>query len=438
MNQRSHVDTSFYDVATQTLAVKAGRPLGTVIQVTGVRSNTSSFRLAGGSCVVGTASSADIVLEDRAVSRAHVELAIVAGGIAVCDLGSRNGTFYQGKRIDRVVLTHGSTITVGSANVFLGVDKASLATATHSDDEFRGVLGVSPAMKRILGILAQLEASKLTVLVTGEAGAGKHLVARALHEGSGVHGPFISVDCGAIGAEHIAHELFGERNGPNGARRGAFESAVGGTLFLDDVGELPLDVQAMVFRTLENADGRISGGESPSRVDARVIAATDRALEEEVLQGRFREDLYQRLALVKVHLPPLRGRIEDIGPLAERFAAAAGVEALPPEVLRQLETRPWPGNVRELRGVVQAYATLRGFSEIPSSTGYDRLDRELAMHMDMSRPYADLKDELVERFERIYLANLLTKYGVTPPAAPESREGSLRPPNSTRPPYSRP
>src|SRR5262249_27269355 len=242
---------------------------------------------------------------------------------------------------------------------------------------YRGMIGASLAMRRLFGALARLEGSLVTVLITGESGVGKELVARALHEGSSVaSGPLVTVNCGAIAPDLVASELFGHRRGAftgaSDARRGAFESADGGTLFLDEIGELPLDVQPMLLRALESGEVRAVGADRSTMVRVRVIAATHRDLRTEVRASRFREDLYYRIAVVELAVPPLRDRIEDVEDLANRFADAAGIGALAPEVIGRLRARRWPGNVRELRNVVQAFAALgRLPSQPPPPPGSD-------------------------------------------------------------------
>ena len=212
----------------------------------------------------------------------------------------------------------------------------------------------------------------------------------------------------------MASELFGHKKGAftgaAEARRGAFESADGGTLFLDEIGELPLEEQPMLLRALETGDVRPVGGDQARQVRVRVVAATNRDLEHEVEEGRFREDLYYRLAVVRLDVPPLRDRPEDIEPLARRFGAAAGVASLPDEVVERLRARPFPGNARELRNAVQAYAALGVLPEAKRSKTAT-LDLALGELVDVARPYASQKDDLVDRFTRLYLAQLLAHTG---------------------------
>jgi DNA-binding NtrC family response regulator len=260
--------------------------------------------------------------------------------------------------------------------------------------------------------LLGLEGSLVNVLVTGESGTGKELVARALHDGSSVAaGPFVTVNCGAIPRELVASELFGHRRGAFtgavDARKGAFESADGGTLFLDEIGELPVDVQPSLLRALESGEIRAVGADRVSNVRVRVVAATNRDLRTEVGAGRFREDLFYRLAVVELAMPALRERIEDIEELANAFATAAGAPALDAQTIAKLHARRWPGNVRELRNVVQAYIALGQLPREGPAGGVDSLDDALTRLIDVSRPYADLKDDLTDRFTRLYLEALM-------------------------------
>jgi transcriptional regulator with GAF, ATPase, and Fis domain len=256
----------------------------------------------------------------------------------------------------------------------------------------------------------RLDGSSIPVLVTGESGVGKELVARALHLGTTPDAPLVCVNCGAVARELVTSELFGHRRGAftgaTDSRRGAFESAEGGTLFLDEVGELPLEVQPTLLRALETGEIRPVGGDRATHVRVRVVSATHRDLEAEVQRGRFREDLYYRLAVIKVEVPPLRERSDDVAMLARRFAAAAGAPEPPPEILEKLKQRRWSGNVRELRNVVQAWTVLGDLPAAPRITPAT-LDETLAAYVEVGRPYAELKEQLVESFQRVYLAELL-------------------------------
>lgn len=383
-----------------------------MIRVLGARAAPAVFRLPAGKCLLGAGAGADVLIQDDTVSRAHVELSLVPEGVLATDLGSRNGTFYLGQRVERMVLALGSKLRLGTVEIAIDADAESLQPA--GDDLSAGygaLLGVSSPMRRLFSILTRLEGSLVSVLLEGESGSGKELIALAIHQGSQVaSGPLVVVNCGAIARELVLSELFGHKRGSfTGAvadRVGAFASAHGGTLFLDEIGELPLDVQPVLLRALESGEIRPIGEGDPTKVNVRVIAATNRDLEVEVRAGRFREDLYYRLAVVKLTVPPLRERPEDIPLLAAHFAAAAGLPSLPDDVLNSLRGHTWPGNVRELRNAVQAYiaiGTLPGASTADGSA----LEANMRKMIEVTRPYADLKEDFLNRFTRTYLEMLL-------------------------------
>ncbi len=391
-------------------------PIGVVVRVLGASAKPSTFRLSAGSCLVGAGRDAHICISEPTVSRRHVELSLVPEGVAVVDLGSRNGTFYLGQRVEKIVLAPGSRLGVGKVELSFEADTDTLY-GSHDErrDGYRGLIGASPAMSRLFATLERLEGSLINVLIQGESGVGKELVAAAIHGGSRrAEAPFHALNCGGISRELILSELFGHRRGAfTGAvedRQGAFEIADGGTLFLDEIGELPLDVQPVLLRALESGEVRRVGDNTARKVQVRVIAATNRELDSEVEAGRFRADLYYRLAVVKLSVPPLRERPEDIALLAAAFARDAGMAELPRDVIDALVQRDWPGNVRELRNAVEAYLALGSLS-IGESRRMPMLDYALREVVDTDRPYAEQKDLLVERFTRLYLAKLLERTG---------------------------
>lgn len=387
-----------------------------MVRVLDASAKPKTYRLKLGTCVIGSGPTCDVVVSERTVSRVHAELGLVPEGVTVVDRGSRNGTFYQGQRIEKMVLGLGGRIQVGAATIAIDADSEALSEGpTYDRSTYRGMVGVSRSMHGLFAMLARLEGSLATVLVQGESGVGKELVARALHEGSSISdGPFVAVNCGAIPREVIASELFGHKKGAFtgavDARRGAFESADGGTLFLDEVGELPLDMQPMLLRALELGEIRAVGDDQPRQVKVRLVAATNRDLEAEARAGGFRQDLFYRLAVVRLLVPPLRERVEDIEPMAMHFARAAGLPELPASVAHELRARAWPGNVRELQNAIQSYAAL---GVLPGAPGahVDHLERGLADLVDPTRPYAEQKEALTERFTVIYLKSLMVHAG---------------------------
>jgi DNA-binding NtrC family response regulator len=272
------------------------------------------------------------------------------------------------------------------------------------------VWGGSPCMRELLATLERLQRSLVTVLIEGESGSGKEHVARHLHARSRVaDGPFVAVNCGALERALARSELFGHRRGAFTSavdtHVGAIEAAGNGTVFLDEIADLPLDVQPTLLRAMQNRS-IVRVGESVERpVRVRIVAATHRDLASEVRAGRFREDLYFRLAVVTLHVPALRERRSDIEPLAQHFAAQLGIAPLCGAVVRALEARPWPGNVRELHNVVEHYAAL-GTLPAPRSVSAG-LEQTLETAVDVSRPYAEQKRELMECFQRTYFRKLI-------------------------------
>ncbi len=406
-----------YDDETKPLVRPSGRrPLGILIRVDGAPPNAESFLLREGACIVGSSPKADLVVQQPTVSRQHCKLELTQDGVLVSDMGSRNGTWFLGQRVERMTLAPGATIVLGSVNVHLHADVEGLGHEPALDVEsYAGLIGRSVTMRRLFAVIERLREVLVPVLVEGESGVGKELVARALHTTSRVaQGPLVAVNCGATARELVASELFGHRRGAftgaHEARKGAFDAANGGTLFLDELGELPLDVQPTLLRAIDTGEIQPIGAETTHAVRTRIVAATNRNLQEEVAKGRFREDLYFRLAVVPLRVPPLRERREDIEPLANHFARDLGLPGLEPSIAEQLQRRDFPGNVRELKNAVIAFSALGRLPEPPRIRG-ESLDAALSGSVDLGRPYAEQKDELGERFTRVYLAALLERTG---------------------------
>jgi two-component system NtrC family response regulator len=236
----------------------------------------------------------------------------------------------------------------------------------------RQIVSVSPAMKQVLSVADRVAATDATVLITGESGTGKEVVARRIHVRSRrAEGPFVAVNCAAIPGELLESELFGHARGAfTGAvrdRAGRFRQAAGGTLFLDEVGEIPLPLQAKLLRVLQERAVDVVGGDRSVPVDVRILAATNRDLPERIREGTFREDLYYRLNVVEIRVPPLRERPEDIPPLVDYFMKETSADrelTVPPAVIEELKSRPWPGNVRELSNACERMAVLCRGNEV--------------------------------------------------------------------------
>ena len=381
------------------------------------------YPLSTSPTVVGSGADCDLIVEERTVSRRHVELSLVREGILVRDLGSRNGTFYLGQRVESMVLSFGAQLLLGGElKVELELDDSTLEDGlVYEGDGYHRMVGRAPAMRRLFALLTRLEGSLATVLIEGESGVGKELVAEALHARSAVSGgPFVAVNCGALPKELIGSELFGHRRGAftgaHESRQGAFERAHAGTLFLDEIGELPMELQPLLLRVLDNRVYRAVGSDVDQQVSARIVTATNRSLEEEVAAGRFREDLFYRLAVVRLDVPPLGQRREDIPALALQFAQQLGGEELPREIIQKLAQRRYPGNVRELRNAVQAFMALGVLPKTNRKQG-ELLELALAELVDTSAPYAAQKERIVDVFTRHYLEALIRRTGGNKSAA---------------------
>ena len=388
---------------------------------------------------IGARRGNDVQLSDSQVSGLHCEIRLDERGYRLRDLDSTNGTFVAGLRINDVYVPPGGSITVGSTKLRFQPLGESVELALSSRTQFGGIVGKSVVMRELFARLEKLAASDATVLISGETGVGKELVAESLHEFSPrASGPFVVLDCGSIPQNLIESELFGhERGAFTGAvssYAGAFERAHKGTLFLDEIGELPLAMQPKLLRALERHEVRRIGGTRTIQVDIRVVAATNRDLGVEVNRGRFREDLYYRLAVARVHVPALRERRDDIELLIEHFLSvtpnAEGAE-LAPETVDLMKRHDWPGNVRELRNVIEralllseavsvsdprelrpaAPRPIDGDPAAPVEPPHTLEDETMAVPIDTRSPFKLAKQALVTEFERRYIRRLLAEHG---------------------------
>jgi len=319
--------------------------------------------LVGSRVVVGSAESADVVVQTPEVSRLHASLELRHDGAWVRDLESRNGTYIDGIRVIEARVPDGATLSLGSARLTLHYDQAVSDVEIWPSEHFGPLNGRSPLMRELFARLHRVAEGDATVLILGETGTGKELAARAVHQASPRrHRPFIVVDCGALSESLLEAELFGHTKGAftgaAAARVGAIEAAEGGTVFLDEIGEMPLSMQPRLLRAIEGLSVRRVGENEHRKVNVRFLAATHRNLPAMVNAGSFREDLFFRLAVLLVRMPSLRERREDIPLLAEHLMPSNGRGRLSPELLRELATRPWPGNIRELRNFLQRAAAL--------------------------------------------------------------------------------
>jgi DNA-binding NtrC family response regulator len=376
----------------------------------------------GECCRVGTHTSNDLVVQDPAVSRFHCRLVREEGAWRVRDWGSLNGTRLESVRIRDADLPPDAMLSIGDSGIRVrAVDPAEQAVVPMIP-AFGQLAGTSVPMRKLFALLEKIGPSDINVLIEGESGTGKELVANEIVQRSPrAEKPFVVVDCGAISPSLVESELFGHLRGSfTGADRdrvGAFEAADGGTVFLDEVGELPVELQPKLLRAIEAREIRRVGETRPRKMNVRIVSATNRDLEREVNRGGFREDLYFRLAVMNVRVPPLRERLEDLVILVRVFLQALGVpdqeRLFTPGVLAEMARHDWPGNVRELRNYVERSVVLqkagpamrRAASPAAGAVG------AAAPSVDIGVPFKIAKDGAIDTFERGYLTALLEAAG---------------------------
>jgi DNA-binding NtrC family response regulator len=377
-----------------------------------------SILFGGDFCRMGTHASNDVVLQDPAVSRFHCRLVREEGAWRLRDWGSLNGTRLEGVRIRDADLPAEATLTLGDSVVRVSAVAPTEQAVVPMLPAFGQLAGASVAMRKLFALLEKIGPSDINVLIEGESGTGKELVANEIvQRSSRVDKPFIVVDCGAISPSLVESELFGHMRGSfTGADRdriGAFEAADGGTVFLDEVGELPLELQPKLLRAIEAHEIRRLGETRPRKVNVRVVSATNRNLEREVNRARFREDLYFRLAVMNVHVPPLRERLDDLFILVRGFLQALGVpdeeRLFTQPVLAEMARHDWPGNVRELRNYVERSVVLQ--KAAPAVRRTSSPPSTPVSPWDISVPFKIAKDGAIDTFERGYLLALLEAAG---------------------------
>ena len=373
---------------------------------------------------IGSHSGNDLVLTDPRVSRFHCRVSRAERAWRIQDAGSLNGTFLGEVSVRDADLPARAEIRLGDSVIELSEAPAATDVDVLDQATFGEMFGQSRAMQRLFALIEKVAASDSSALVMGESGTGKELIASEIvRRGDRSKKPFIIVDCSAIAPSLVDSELFGHVRGAfTGAARdrvGAFEAANGGTVFLDEIGELPLELQPKLLRALENREIRRLGENEARKIDVRVIAATNRELAREVNQGRFREDLYYRLSVVTIHVPPLRERREDIALLVRAFLAAIGGRQEPnlfdEEALTRLTRYDWPGNVRELRNYVERCIVLRSAlptddtATIPPRGAAEALADGGAVDLDI--PFREAKERTIVAFERKYVEALMAWSG---------------------------
>ena len=366
--------------------------------------------------VVGTGEACDLVVADRRVSRRHCEISLTHEGVILRDLGSKNGTFVGGLSVREVLLPPDVTVTVGDTRLMVRVVGAPSVLALWPNPRFGSALGGSIAMRSLFATLARAAKTDETILLEGESGTGKEVLARSIHALSPrAGGPFTVLDCAGLAPTLVEAELFGSVRGAftgaGGDRAGIFADAHGGTLFIDELGELPIDVQPKLLRALETRTYRPVGASDWRPFDVRIVAATHRDLRQAVATGTFRDDLFYRLAVVAARVPALRERRDDIELLVEHFLAAQrpprSLHDLPPNMMAMLRAHDYPGHVRELRNVL---ARLTVFPEmgLEAFDGAVPAATEGAAARDPWAPWLGMelraaRDQVVDRFEASYL-----------------------------------
>jgi DNA-binding NtrC family response regulator len=423
-------------VDTKTRALSSGeRPLVRHAErfrlaVVGGEPTPVTIEGAGTIMRVGSKEGNALRLPNETVSRYHFEIEPTPLGFLLRDLGSTNGTFVDNYRVREIYLPRRSTIKAGEVTLTFEALGEEVPIELSTEDRFGDALGRSPAMRELFGILERVAQKDLTILLEGESGTGKERLAEAIHlKSPRAQKRFVVFDCAAVPASLMESELLGHERGAftgaEGRRIGRFEEAQGGTLFIDEIGELPIELQPKLLRALEKREIRRIGGSQVIPVDVRVIAATNRDLVREVNRNTFREDLYYRLAVVRVRVPPLREREGDIPPLVEHFVREAldGDEAATREAVasitddnwQKLLSHPWPGNVRELRNFIERTMAITGGVDVstapaPRPPSGQQNPVPGGPQIDLSRPFIEAREELLAKFEKGYLEAQLARH----------------------------
>ena len=379
--------------------------------------------------IVGSDPDLPVSLNDETVSYRHARFEQTEQGLSVQDLGSTNGIMLNDIRIEKGIIPLPAELHIGNSVLRIETENTPFEVNVYESDHLAGLVGQSPAMEELFGMIARVAPSDATTLISGESGTGKELVARAIHDLSKrASSPFVVFDCSAVPSELIESELFGHIKGSftgaSDSRKGAFKEASGGTLFLDEIGELATELQPKLLRVLESREVKAVGSEKREQVDVRIVAATHRPLRHMVDEGSFRQDLYYRLAHIELLIPPLRERSDDIPLLIEHFLEQLETDQKPEvsfETMNKLMKHQWSGNVRELKNYVDRAALLSGDgkmetrflmpqtsaakstqeSDSPTSSGTSPLS------IDFNLPFKDAKNQLVESFERTYWLRML-------------------------------
>jgi DNA-binding NtrC family response regulator len=375
-------------------------------------------------CLVGQSAACTLRLSDPEISRRHAELVVDGNRLRVRDLGSTNGTYVDDVAVVEAFAVGGEHLRLGSTS--LKVERvAAAARKPPTVDRFGRFLGASPEMVRLYPLVERLAVATIPVVIEGETGTGKEVLAEAMHEcGPRRSGPYVVFDCTAVPASLVEAELFGHERGAFttalATRKGVFEQAHGGTLLIDEIGDLDLALQPKLLRAIERSEVRRIGADRFQQVDVRVVAATRRNLDREVQEGRFRDDLFHRLAVGRIELPPLRRRRGDAELLARHFwRELGGAGSVPPALLARWVADAWPGNTRELRNAVARQLAVGDFAqdegegaaaEEPVASGPPGREYiEGVLDEGLALPMARLR--VVGELERRYIARVLAAHG---------------------------
>ena len=382
---------------------------------------------------VGSSARCDLVLTDKSVSRRHLQATWRDGALRLNDLASTNGSFYEESRFRELSIGFGCEFRVGRTRIKFVPEEEIIVPEPSSTPAFGSLVGQDPKMRRLFAMLADVAKTQATVIIEGETGTGKELVAEELHRHSDrAKGPFVVFDCGAVPNELIESALFGHVKGAfTGAvsdRKGAFAEADGGTIFLDEIGELGVQLQPTLLRVLDKRAVRRVGGNHYESIDVRVVAATNRDLRAEIANRNFREDLYYRLAVIRIGLPPLRERGDDIPYLTRHFVKGFSPEKTPLKIreedVERLRGHDWPGNVRELRNVLERACVLpdSGYIDLDPNLGEAPLQPATTGSVRTDLAFRQARTLVMDSFERQYVEALLKEHKMNLSAAARKAE----------------
>jgi DNA-binding NtrC family response regulator len=384
----------------------------------------------GRSIFFGSSPECEMTLTDKTVSRRHLMAAWEGETVVLRDQGSTNGTFIQGSRFKEIAIGFGAEFKLGRTVIKYLPEEEIVDPEPIDQSAFGHLIGGDTKMRQLFKLMQDVAATEATVLIEGETGTGKELIAEEIHNHSTRRdGPFIVFDCGSVPRELIESALFGHVKGSFtgaiGDRKGAFADAHGGTIFLDEIGEMALDLQPSLLRVLDKKAVRRVGSNQYEKIDVRVVAATNRDLRQEVAKKSFREDLYYRLAVIRLSVPPMRERGTDIPLLIEyfinKFSPGRPLKASP-EDLNRLRRHSWPGNVRELRNTIERACLLaRGEFINLDDALHEEPTPSLGIRTDL--PFKEAKGQLVEMFEREYIEDLMRRHRMNLSAA--AREAQI-------------